>query len=439
MNCKGIICYFILFSFVRMVSIAQPMDPVLANKLQKKVDSIRLTSNYKGISVSIIHPALGTWKGVSGISHAGTPITSDMLFGIASNTKLFTSVLVLKLVENNLIRLEDALHQYLPGFKNMDPNITIRQLLNHTSGLADVSSIQGYPDSILTNPNRIYTATELMNWLGTPHFAPGTDWNYCNTNYLLAGMIIEKVTGKSYTQFLRDSLLTPLQLDSTFLDVYETIPFSVAHPWQGGIDNNSVPRISLNSAAWSAGAMYSTSSEMIQWYQALMNGKVINSNSIKEMTTFVGSGNYGMGIAKTIVSGRPVWTHGGQIWGGYNSSMMYDPSTGIIICVLINQLPAQAFQVSAQLLSTLISFPVIVENKTKESMDIGISPNPATQRLFINNLNREVRYSVINLAGEAVDVGLTANSINLDRLSSGIYFVKLESLTFCKTFKFFKD
>ena len=76
---------------------AQTFDPVLATELQNKIDSIRTTNNLKGISASIIYPGIGSWKGVTGISHTGAPITSDMLFGIASNTKLFTGVLLLKL------------------------------------------------------------------------------------------------------------------------------------------------------------------------------------------------------------------------------------------------------------------------------------------------------------------------------------------------------
>jgi len=343
---------------------AQPFDPILANQLQNKIDSIRAVNGLKGISACVIYPGVGMWKGVTGISHTGFPITSDMEFGIGSNTKLFTGVLLLKLAENNIIQLDDSLHHYLPAFNHIDTNITIRQLLNHTSGLADVNDVVGYSDSILTNPNRIFTTTEVMSWVGTPLFAPGTGWSYCNTNYILAGLIAESATGQSFGQLLRDSILSPLQLDSTFLGVYDSIPFTIAHPWQGSVDNFSTPRKALNSVAWSAGAMYSTSGEMAQWYYSLMNNQVINQNSFNELTTFVGSGNYGIGLYQTTALGRTVWQHGGSIWGGYNSSMVYDTATGIIICVLINQLPAQAFQVSIQLLSVLINNPVELTETT---------------------------------------------------------------------------
>jgi D-alanyl-D-alanine carboxypeptidase len=427
-----------LLSFTFILN-AQTFDPVLANKLQNKIDSIRTANNLKGISACVIYPGFGTWKGVTGISHTGFPITSDMEFGIGSNTKLFTGVLLLKLAENNIIQLDDSLHQYLPAFNNIDSNITIRQLLNHTSGLADVTSVPGYPDSMLTNPNRVFTASEMMTWAGLPQFSAGTSWDYCNTNYLLLGMIAESATGQSYSQLLRDSILTPHQLDSTFLDVYETILYPVAHPWQAGVNNNSIPRTSVNSAAWAAGAMYSTSGEMVQWYNALMNGQVLNSNSFNELTTFVGSGNYGMGISQATVIGRIVWTHGGTIWGGYNSSMVYDTATGIIICVLINQLPAQAFQVSIQLLSTLINNPVGLDESTIPDKLITVYPNPTNGLVRIEIPNQTIQnIKVYDLQCQLIKETIE-NQFDLSNVSNGTYFIKVQTKQGFYSYKLIKQ
>lgn len=416
----------VLLSLTFMVN-SQTFNPFLANKLQKKIDSFRVASNLKGISAAVIYPEIGTWKGVTGISHTGFPITSEMEFGIASNTKLFTGVLLLKLAEKKIINLDDALHQHLPNFKNVNPNITIRQLLNHTSGIADVNNIPGYVDSILSNPNHIYTPKEVMNWVGSPLFPAGTSWNYSNTNYILAGLIAESATGKSYGQLLRDSILSPLKLDSTFLDVHEKIPYTIAHPWQNGVDKFSTPRKSLNSVAWAAGAMYSTSGEMASWYNALMNGKVLKQSSFDEMTTFVGSGNYGIGLYSKNMFGRTLWLHGGTIWGGYNSSMIYDTSTGIVICVLINQLPAQAFQVSTELLSTLINQPVsITENTILENKTI-VYPNP-TEGFFDIKIPNQVilNITIYDFQGRLIKE-TTENRIDLSPFADGVYFIKAQT------------
>jgi D-alanyl-D-alanine carboxypeptidase len=405
--------------------LAQSFPSSLSLRLQQQVDSFRLANNLKGISVSIHHPGMGTWKGVSGISHPGTPIRSDMVFGIASNTKLFTAVLMLKLAEKNIIRLSDSLHRFLPPFNNINPDITIRQLLNHTTGLADVTSVPGYPDSILTNPNRIFTPAELMTWAGPPLFAPGTGWNYCNTNYLLAGMIAEAATGKPYGELLRDSILTPLNMDSTFLDVYDSILFPVAQPWQAGVNNHSIPRKSLNSAAWAAGAMYSTADEMVQWYRALMDGEVLSAASFQEMTTFVGSGNYGMGIGETQIENRTVWQHGGTIWGGYNSSMMYDTATGMVICVLLNQLPnpAKAYLLAGRLLSESVNFTNSLPKREQAGMRLILHPVPAAESIAVVLPGSEIRHLFLygpdgRLLKESAD-----SRLSLGGIPAGLYVI----------------
>jgi D-alanyl-D-alanine carboxypeptidase len=350
-----------------------------------------------------------------------------MEFGIASNTKLFTAVLMLKLAENNHISLEDSLHQYLPTYNNIDPNITIRQLLNQTTGLDDVTNVPGYADSIMANPNRVFTASELLSWAGPPIFTAGTNWNYCNTNYLLAAMIAESATGRTYGQLLRDSILTPLNLDSTFLDVYDTVLYRIAHPWQNGFDNFNIPRTSVNSAAWSAGAMYSTSGEMTDWYNALMNGQVLNQASFNEMTTFVGSGNYGMGIAETNINNQTVWYHGGQIWGGYNSSMMYDTASGIIICVLVNQIPAQAYLISSQLHNILTSSPINATENYQENTLVKVYPNPVKDRIFIEVPNQEIKQVAIFDLNSRLIKNLETNNISISELPDALYIIKVKT------------
>ena len=433
------VLFILLFlGFTRLLH-AQSFDPGLAATLQQKIDSIRTANNLKGISAGVYHPEMGTWQGVSGMSHAGNPITPGMLFGIASNTKLFTAVLLLKLSESNILHLDDSLHQYLPAYPNIDSSITIRQLLNHTSGLYDVTSVPGYPDSMLTDPNRIFTAPELMTWTGLPSFPAGTGWEYCNTNYLLAAMIAESATGKSYSQLLRDSILTPLQLDSTFLDVYEELLYPVANPWQNGFNNFAIPRTSVNSAAWAAGAMYSTSSEMIQWYRALMNGLVLQPQSFIEMTTFVGSGNYGTGISETVVNGRTVWTHGGAIWGGYSSNMMYDTETGIIICVLINQFPAQAFQLSALLHSTATSFVVNLPENTFDAAIQPMYPNPTNGSVTTDIPDRDIRHISLYHANGQLLATFRQNSFSLEAYPAGMYMVGVETTAGSYRYKIIKQ
>lgn len=431
--------FLLCLAVSRSVS-AQPFDPVLAGQLQQKIDSMRLANNIKGIAAGVYCPGMGIWQGASGISHPGTPITADMEFAIGSNTKLFTGVLLLKLAEHQLIGLDDSIYQYLPPLTNIDSSITIRQLLNHTSGIADVTGVPGYPDSILNNPNRIYTPAELLTWVGTPLFAPGTGWSYCNTNYLLAGMIAENVTGLTYGQLLRDSLLTPLQLDSTFLDVYENVLYTIAHPWSSGVNNNGVPRVSLNSAAGAAGAMYSNASEMVQWYKALMNGQVLQPSSFQAMTTFVGSGNYGIGMSESVIFGRTVWMHVGTIWGGYNSAMLYDTASGIIICVLTNQLPAQALPVAVQLLiATVSGSSTGLFHSGEEDTQWTVYPNPANDELTINPGNQQFKsIGIYSATGKLMKTVFEPGFFVTD-LPAGMYFIHAVTDQGIRSCRFIRD
>jgi D-alanyl-D-alanine carboxypeptidase len=418
---------FLLFLCIALQARSASFDPTLAAQLQQTLDSMRAATNIKGVAACVFVPGQGFWRGAAGISHAGVPITPEMEFGIGSNTKLFTAALLLKLSERQVIDLGDSLHSYLPPLSNVNPNITIRQLLHHTSGLSDVTDAPGYTDSINANPYRIFTPAELIGWIGAPLYAPGNGWNYCNTNYLLAGMIAENATGHSYAQLLRDSILSSLQLDSTFLDVFENIPHAVAHPWQASTDNHSVPRIALNSAAWSAGAMYSTCGEMAQWYHALMNGQWLQPASFTEMTTFVGAGNYGMGISEAIVNGRTVWLHGGTIWGGYNSLMMYDTASGRIIAVLTNQLPGQALSVAAQLLASSLNFTVQTKEYSANEPAIQLFPNPANDHLQVCVGNQSpLHLTLMNALGKVL---LTTNDpvISLSQLPHGWYLLKVQT------------
>ena len=405
---------------------AQGFDPGLANQLQAKIDSIRVANNVKGMSVCIIHPKQGLWTGVSGISKPGTPISDKMIFGIGSNTKLFTGVLLLKLVENKLLDLDDPIGKYLPRIQYVDSAITVRQLLNHTSGLMDVLQVPGYNDSVMANPNRVFSTMELMRWLGPPNFQPGKGWEYCNTNYLLGGLIAENITKRPYAKLLRDSILRPLNMDSTFLDVYDSLSVAVANPWQAGVNNMGVPRKSVNSAAWSAGAMYSTSREMAQWYQSLMGGKVINPSSMKELTTFVGSGNYGIGIAKSTINGKTIWYHGGTIWGGYNSSMMYDPSSQSVVCVLINQLPAQAYQVAIQLLATLDQYATVVQRDMPKSLLLYPNPSLSSPKIHLPK-EAQARVRVFDTKGQLM-IETMDSELEVSQWPKGQYLIYLESM-----------
>ncbi|MDZ4822009.1 MAG: serine hydrolase [Flavobacteriales bacterium] len=337
---------------------AQMFNPLLADMLQDTLDTyVASIPNIKGMSASVLLPGQGIWQGTVGVSFAGQPITPDMEFGIASNTKLFVAAAILLLDENNTISLDDSLHTWLPTHTNVNPNITIRQLLNHTSGVSDPIFIAPLVNEIMANPTQVFTPDEVLSYLGAPLFAAGTGWGYSNVNYILAGMVAQSATGFHISEIIRDSILTPLALNNTFYDVEEPEVGTIAHRWFNTIDYSDTSRVGLNTAGGCAGALFSTSADMVNWYHALMNGQILDAQSFAELTDFIDTPatyDYGLGLESRIWYNHPTWGHGGSTWG-YKSKMLYDPCMNAVVCGLTNSWPAGSDAVVLKLFSVLVN------------------------------------------------------------------------------------
>jgi len=323
-----------------------------AERFQAALENARASNNVIGVSAAVIVPGEGTWVGVSGRSDPTTALRPEMLFGIASVTKTSVAALILKLAEAGLVTLDDSLHNWLPAFQNIDTTITIRQLLNHTSGVFDyVNDSPDFWPAVKADLTKAWTPEEGLAFVQAPYFPPGSGWAYSNANYILLGMIIEEATGSPVATELRNRLWNPLNLNSTFLAVEEAIAGDVAHPWSDFFDGDgtlddiaSLPRTALYSTAWTAGAMFSTAGELATWTKALYEGQVISQSSLGQMLTFYPVPptwsppltGYGLGTGQAIWSGRELWGHLGNI-PGYRSLVVYSPDDGLTMAILINQ------------------------------------------------------------------------------------------------------
>ena len=340
------VAILLLFTCTQSVK-AQTFNTLWASQFQTALNTAVSTNNIKGASVAIYSPGQGLWTGVSGNSSLGVPITADMSFGIASNTKLFIATVILKLQEQNVLSLNDHLYQWLPSFPNIDSTATIRQLLSHQTGFFDYLNDNCclWTDSIWADSSRFWTSQELLAIIGAPHFAPGMGCQYSNTNYLLAAMIIESATGNTWVQNLHTFIFDPLNMDSTFVGTFEAPNGTVAHMWDatwGEISNS--PMTSLFTTGTAAGGILSTSSEMVQWYSALFSGQIIADSSLKEILNFqpiqcgyVGF-NYGLGLMESYYSDPTIdyaYYHSGSMLG-YQSIMWYDVRTKSTFCFLTN-------------------------------------------------------------------------------------------------------
>jgi D-alanyl-D-alanine carboxypeptidase len=312
-------------------------DSTWANKFQMALDSTMVATNSKGASVAVYSPEYGMWTGVSGISQPGVRVNAGMRFGVGSNTKLFIAVTMVKLQEEGLLTLDDHLYQWLPSFPHVDSSITIRQLLKHESGLFDYWNdnpsliTQAWPDT-----GRFWTPQEIIGSIGQPHFAPGNGYSYSNTNYVLAGMIIEAATGQTWIQILHDIVFDPLSLDSTFVGAFEPRngPCSAEWDYFGGVLVTNVPMTAEYSQANACGAILATASEMVQWYNALFSGYILSDSSLQMVLSLDPSSMYGLGIGGGPLN-QGFYSHTGAVFG-FISMILYDIQKQAIICMLFN-------------------------------------------------------------------------------------------------------
>jgi D-alanyl-D-alanine carboxypeptidase len=190
---------------------------------------------------------------------------------------------------------------------------------------------------------RKWTPQELVD-IATGHpstFAPGAGWSYSNTNYVLLGMVVQKLSGMPLSEVIRARLLQPLKLDHTFFDGEETVVGELGHGFD--VTVSDVTNKFDQSWAWAAGAMVSSTEDLLSWSQQLYGGHVLQPASLTLMTTFVDTGNkslpgYGLGVVREDAANTVVttWGHAGDT-DGYHSEMFYLVDTGQTVVAVVNQ------------------------------------------------------------------------------------------------------
>ncbi|MFJ8296902.1 serine hydrolase domain-containing protein [Streptomyces sp. NPDC094447] len=279
----------------------------------------------------------GDWTGTAG-ERGGKD-----RFRVGSITKTFVATVLLQLQAEGRIDLDDPVEKWLPGVVRGNGHdgrrITVRQLLNHTSGIYNVTSDPGFQEKVfgpafLQNRYDRWTPRGLVGIAMThaPDFAPGAGWNYSNTNYVLAGMVIEKVTGRPYGKAVENRIVKPLKLRATSVPGTDvTMPRPSSPAWSKLTDDGSGPVHDVSelspTLAYAAGEMISDSNDLQTFYRALLKGRLLPKAELREMTTTLpispelpGAG-YGLGLMKQRLScGKEVWGHGGGIHGSLSEA-----------------------------------------------------------------------------------------------------------------------
>ncbi|MEV6102499.1 serine hydrolase domain-containing protein [Nocardia sp. NPDC051981] len=271
---------------------------------------------------------------------------------VGSISKTFAAALIMQLVSEGRLRLDEPVDSYLPGLLNGEGvdgrNITVRQILQHRSGLPEMSKDPELDVVRAAADGRTFTpAQEIAVALRHPaQFAPGERFKYTNTNFIVAGMLVEKVTSRPYSEVLADRVTTPNQLSDTYLPGPGEVGFRGPHPQGYTLVSGAPTDVSSiePSVAWSAGALISTGADLNRFFTALLAGKIIGDAQLRDMLTMLprspdSTSEYGLGIGAIQLScGVRYFGHTGNIAGFTTISGAI--TQGRAVTIAINDSPA---------------------------------------------------------------------------------------------------
>ena len=340
-----------------------PSRAVVARVADSLATDFIATRGAPALSIAIVRGrdtlVLGGW-GKADLEN-DVPATARTVYRIGSITKQFTSAAVMQLAERGAVKLDDSIGTYLGTLPAAWRGVTVRQLLNHTSGIPSYTNVgprwvrrwgeEMTPDSLVA-----LTANDTM-W-----FKPGTSWNYDNSGYVVLGMLVEKVAGRPWGTDIVERFAKPLGLDDTQNCL---VPPIIPRRARGYADVNRTWTNATYLAMtqpYAAGALCSTVGDLTRWNRALATGKVVSAASYATMTTPEGAAvrsKYGFGLGRDTLAGRTVISHGGGI-PGFISSNAWFPDAELSVSVLTNSGSAPSDRLLAQLARLALGVPLLL-------------------------------------------------------------------------------
>ncbi len=318
------------------------MDPIRAQLLDEAIPEAMNSAGIPGAIVGIWSRNEEYVKAFGVASTAtGSPMQLDFYSRIGSVTKTFTATAVLKLVDEGKVGLDDPIATYVDGVPGGEA-ITVRQLATMRSGLTDYTKVEGFEETVAADPRRDFPPAELLGWAFTApaQFVPGERFEYSNTNYVLLGLLVERVSGKPFGDYLAESILAPLKLERTAFPTGTQFPAPHAHGYTDSFEDGGPPLDAADwssSFTWAAGAMTSTLPDMRIWVPALATGALLSPELQRQRLQTTpqpgGPADFGYGMGVFTVAG---WIgHNGSV-PGYQTVAVYLPERETTLVVMIN-------------------------------------------------------------------------------------------------------
>jgi CubicO group peptidase (beta-lactamase class C family) len=379
------------FTLLFNLSYAQPKDDKQLATYFDKILSEQFKTDEPGVTVLVSRNDQIIYKKAFGIANLelNAPMQVDNVFWIASIGKQFTAVAILQLMEQGKLNLQDEITKFIPDYPTQGNKITIEHLLTHTSGIHNYSGMKD-PDKKLAfdcTPNEVIDFFKNLPM----RFVPGTKWEYSNSGYFLLGYIIEKITGKLYSEYLEENFFKPLGMTNSLFANNKRIIKNRVGAYSYGDNGFENSRPINMTHVFSAGAIQSTVEDFFKWHQAVYTYKLVKKETLDKAFTRYNltdgkETDYGYGWKLGYVYESPSIWHGGGI-EGFGATEIYLPKEDVFVVVFSNCDCIYPKVITTRLAALTIGIPyeykeIQVENNILQKY-IGLYENQKGQQLII--------------------------------------------------------
>ena len=386
------LCAAILaFSFSLNAQTVGTIDPALKSRIDQIAAGIMKQREVPSASIAVVKAGKLVYTHAYGLAHISPdkPATPEMRYAIGSNSKQFTAAAILLLQEQGKLTLDDPVGKYIPGLTRGD-EVTIRQILSHTAGYQDYAP-EDYPIAPMEKP---ITPLQIIDtWAKKPlDFEPGTQWQYSNTNYVIAGLIVEKLSGQTLFGFLQQHIFAPLGMKSVWNYNQRKLPSSDAIPYYR-VALGPLRPAPLEGSGWLFGSyeLAMTAHDLAIWDASLFARSILKPESYNQMFTSVKTKDgkdthYGLGVDVTDRNGHRAIEHGGEANGFVSDNLVY-VDDGVAVAVLTNHMEGGASQIAGLTADTMIGAKLSPSEEQALNIYRGLQKGQIDRSLLAPNLN----------------------------------------------------
>jgi CubicO group peptidase (beta-lactamase class C family) len=380
----------LIFAFVTSDMAAQSLTPKQLTAEYDKMLSDQFKAGETGCAALVAMNGQVIYRKAFGMAdlELNVPMQPEMVFRIGSITKQFTAIAILQLMEQGKLSLQDEITRFIPDYPMQGHSITVEHLLTHTSGIKSYTNVPEFQKFIRTDMK----SEEVIDLIKSKpmEFAPGTKWNYNNSGYFLLGYIIEKVSGKTYQEYLQENFFSPLGMTSScYGNDTEIIKWRASgyQPGKEGAVNSDFMSMLL---PYAAGSIMSTVDDLYKWNRAVHSYKLVKKETLDMAHTAYKlkdgkSTGYGYGWSLSELQGNPTIEHGGGI-NGYLTSSVYLPDEDVFVALFSNSNGKAPEFSSLKMAALAIGKPL----KTTE-MQLNEAALKEYQGIYVSEENKEAK------------------------------------------------